>query len=210
MTSSDIGLPPPEVVTSESLETETAEEGKFEWFTTSAPACRAPCTISSQPSENDLVKFMLQTTSNSNPPTAPSPSEASAARFASEVFDWGSDDTLAGSSSATPFDDFEFLESSDPILPDAAQPLSNNYSFDYSSLGMDGLGGLEDVGAEFGIGEFWQSVKPLMEQSTLVSGCVPGTDVGASGGEFTGEVAGGGGGDKLASGMVDLFGGCLV
>jgi hypothetical protein len=209
MTSSDIGLPPPGVVTSESSETETAEEGKFEWFTVSTPACHPPSTTNSQPSGNDLVNFMLQTSSNSNPPTAPSPSEASAAKFASEIFDWGSDDTLAGSSSATPFDDFEFLDSSDPILPDATQPLSTSFCFDYGSLGMDSLGGLGDVGAEFGIGEFWQSVKPLMEQSSLVSGCAPGTDVGASEGEPVGEVAGGDG-YKLASGVVDLFGGCLV
>jgi len=210
MTSSDIELPPPEVVTSESSETETAEEGKFEWFTISTPACNPPCTTNSQQSENDLVNFMLQTTSNFNPPTAPSPSEALAAKFASEVFDWGSDDTLAGSSSATtPFDDFEFLEGSDPILPDATQPLSTSFGFDYGSLGMDSLGGLGNVGAEFGIGEFWQSVKPLMEQNPLISSCVPGMDVGVSEGEFAGEVAGGDGG-KLASGMVDLFGGCLV
>jgi len=209
MTSSDIGLPPPGVVTSENSETETTEEGKFEWFTTAIPACHPPSTTNPRPGENDLVNFMLQTTSNSNPPTAPSPSEASAARFASEVFDWGSDDTLAGSSSATPFDDFEFLESSDPLLPDATQPLSTNFGFDYGSLGMNSLGGLGDVGAEFGIGEFWQSVKPLMEQSNLVPGCVPGTDVVVSEGESVGEVAGGEG-YKLASGMVDLFGGCLV
>jgi len=202
MTSSDMDLPPPGVVTSESSENETTEGGKFEWFTTSTPACHPPSTTNSQPSDNDFVDFMLQVTSTSNPPTAPSPSEASAAKFASEVFDWGSDDTLAaGSSSATPFDGFEFLGSSDPISPDVTKPFSTSLDFDYSSLGMDSLGGLGDVGAEFGIGEFWQSVKPLMEQS-------PGTDADVSGGSV-GEVTGGDG-VKLAGGMVDLFGGCLV
>ena len=209
MTSSDVGLPPPEVVTSESSETEAAEEGKFEWFTASTLACHPPSTANSQPSENDFADFMLQVTSSSRPPTAPSPSDVSAAKFASEIFDWGSDDTLAGSSSATPFDDFEFLEDSDPILPDVAQPLPVNLGFDYGSLGMDNLGGLADVGAEFGIGEFWQSVKPLMEQNSLVSGGTPGVDAGISEGGSVGEVTGGGG-VKLASGMVDLFGGCLV
>lgn len=208
MTSSDVGLPPPEVVTSENSDAEGAEGGKFEWFMMSTPACHPPPTTNSQPGENDFVDFMLQATSNPRPPTAPSPSETSAAKFASEIFDWGSDDTLAGSSSVAPFDDFEFLENSDPILPDVTQPLSPNLDFDYGSLGIDGLGGLGDVGAEFGIGEFWQSVKPLMEQSSLVSGGAPGTDAGASGGLV--EEVSGSGGNKLANGMVDLFGGCLV
>ena len=208
-TSSDMDLPPPEAKTSESSETETTEEGKFEWFATSTPACHPPSTTDSQPSDDDFVDFMLQVTSTSNPPTAPSPSEASAAKFASEVFDWGSDDTLAGSSSATPFDDFGFLGSSDPILPDVTKPLSTGLGFDYSSLGMDGLAGLGDVGVEFGIGEFWQSVKPLIEQSSLVSGgAAHGTNADASEGSV-GEVTGGDG-VKLANGMVDLFGGCLV
>jgi len=73
---------------------------------------------------------------------------------------------------------------------------------------MDTLGGLGDVGAELGLGEFWRSVKPLMEQSSLATDGAPGADVGTGGGSVE-EVAGGGG-DKLASGMVDLFGGCLV
>ena len=207
-TSSDMDPPPPGVVTSESSEAETAEEAKFEWFTTSTPACHPPSTTNSQQSDNDFVDFILQATSNSHhPPTAPSPSEASAAKFVSEIFDWGSDDTLAGSSSATPFDDFEFLENSDPTSSDVTQPLSTNLDFDYSSLGMDGLGGLGDVGAEFGIGEFWQSVKPLIQQSSLGSGGAPGADVGASGAEL---VVTGGEGNKLASGVADLFGGCLV
>jgi len=202
ITSSDVNLPLPEVVTSEGSDNEAAEEGKFEWFTTSTPACHPPSTTNFQPGDNDFVNFMLQVaSSNSNPPTAPSPSEASAAKFASEIFDWGSDDTLAGSSSATPFDEFEFLESSDRVLPGVTQPLSTNLGFDF------GLGGLGDVGAEFGIGEFWQSVKPLIEQSSLVSDA-PRLDAGI-GGDSIGEVTGGGD-DKLANGMVDLFGGCLV
>jgi len=209
MTSSDMDLPPPEVVTSEGSETETNEVGKFEWFTTSNPACHPPPTMNSQSGDNDFVNFMLQAaSSNSHPPTATSPSEASAAKFASEIFDWGSDDTLAGSSSATPFDDFEFLEGSGPILPNVTQQLSNDLGFDYSSLGIDGLGGLGDVGGEFGIGEFWQSVKPLMEQSSLVTDGAPGVGAGTGGGSV-GEVMGGNG-DKLASGVVDLFAGCLV
>ena len=207
--SSDVNLPPPEVVTSEGSESETTEEGKFEWFTTSTPACPPPSTTESRTSDNDFVNFMLQaTSSSSHPPSAPSPSEASAAKFASEIFDWGSDDTLAGSSSSTPFDDFQFLGSSDPILPDVAQPLSASLGFDYGSLGMDSLGGLGDVGAELGLGEFWRSVKPLMEQSSLVTDGAPGADAGAGRGSVV-EVTEGGG-DKLASGMVDLFGGCLV
>ena len=209
ISSSDVNLPPPEVVTSESSETETTEEGKFEWFTTSTPPCPPPSTTDSQSSDNDFVNFMLQATSSgSHPPSAVSPSEASAAKFASEIFDWGSDDTLAGSSSSTPFDDFQFLESSDPILPDVTQPLSTSLGFDYGSLGMDSLGGLGDVGAELGLGEFWRSVKPLMEQSSLVADGGPGVDTGA-GRALVAEVTGGDG-DKLASGMVDLFGGCLV
>jgi len=204
MTSSDMDLPPPGVVTSEGSETETKEAGKFEWFTTSNPTCPPPPITNPQPGDNDFVNFMLQaTSSNSHPPTAPSPSEASAAKFASEIFDWGSDDTLAGSSSATPFDDFEFLESSGPVSSDVTQQLSNELGFDYGSLGMDSLGELGDVGGEFGIGEFWQSVKPLMEQSSLVTDGAPGVDAGIG-------VVTGGGGDKLASGVVDLFGGCLV
>ena len=103
--------------------------------------------------------------SSSPPPSAPSPSETSAAKFASDIFDWGSDDTLADSSSASPYDDFQFLGSSDPALPNVTHPLSTDLDFDYRLLGTDDLGGLGDVGAEFGIGEFWQSVKPLMEQS---------------------------------------------
>ena len=209
MTSSDVGLPPPEVVTSESSETEGVDGVKFEWFAMSTPVCHPPPTRNSRSGENDFMNFMLQATSNPRPPTAPSPSEASAAKFASEIFDWGSDDTLAGSSSATPFDDFEFLENSDPILPDVTQSLPANAGFDYGSLGMDGLGGLGDVGAEFGIGEFWQSVKPLMEQGSSAPGSASGIDADASGGGPMGEVIGNGG-DKLASGMVDLFGGCLV
>ena len=207
--SSDVNLPPPEVATSEGSDTETTGEGKFEWFTTSTPACPPPSTTDSRSSDNDFVNFMLQATSSSSyPPSAPSPSEASAAKFASEIFDWGSDDTLAGSSSATPFDDFQFLGSSDPILPGVTQPLSTSLGFDYGSLGMDSLGGLGDVGAELGLGEFWQSVKPLMEQSSLVSDGAPGADAGVGRGFV--EEATGGDGDKLASGMVDLFGGCLV
>ena len=46
-------------------------------------------------------------------------------------------------------------------------------------LGTDDLGGLGDVGVEFGIGEFWQSVKLLMKQSPLVTDGTPGADVGA-------------------------------
>ena len=207
MTSSDMDLPPPGVVTSEGSETEATEGGKLGVSATTTHACNPPSTKDSQPSENDFVNFMLQaTSSNSHPPTASSPSQASAAKFAAEIFDWGSDDTLAGSSSATPFDDFEFLDSSDPMLQGVTQPLSNNLGFDYGSFGMDGLGGLEDVGAEFGIGEFWQSVKPLMEQSSLVTDGAPGAGAGTEG---SGEVRIGEG-DKLASGMVDLFGGCLV
>ena len=208
MTSSDAGLPPPEVVTSETSETEGADGGKFEWFTMSTPVCHPPSARNSQPGENDFMHFMLQAPSNPHPPTAPSPSEASAAKFVSEIFDWGSDDTLAGSS-VTPFDDFEFLENSDPMLPDVTQPLPADLGFDYGSLGVDGLGGLGDVGAEFGIGEFWQSVKPLMEQGSLTPGNASGADADASEGGPVGGVAGSGG-DKLASGMVDLFGGCLV
>ena len=202
--SSDINLHP-EVGTSKGLETETTEEGKFEWFTTSTPARPPPSTTNFQSSDNDFVDFMLRaTSSNPHPPSAPSPSEASAAKFASDVFDWGSDDTLADPSSATPYDDFQFLGSSNPVLPDVTRPLSTNMGFDYGSLGMDNLGGLGDVGAEFGLGEFWQSVKPLMEQSSLVPDDAPRTDPGMV------EEVTEGGGDKLASGMVDLFGGCLV
>ena len=61
---------------------------------------------------------------------------------------------------------------------------------------------------EFGIGEFWQSVKLLMEQSPLVMDGTPGADAGAIRGSA--EKVTGGDGDKLASGKVDLFGGCLV
>ena len=199
MTSSDMDLPQPGVVTSENLEGIT-EERKGE----STPGCHPPSTTDFQSSDNDFVNFMLQTTSsNSHPPTALSPSRAMAAKFASDVFDWGSDDTLAGSSSATPFDDFEFLDNSS-----LTQPLSTNLGFDYSSLEMDSLGGLGDVGAEFGIGEFWQSVKPLMELSSPITDGTPEVDTGAGGG--SGEEAKVGDGDKLANGMVDLFGGCLV
>jgi hypothetical protein len=187
ITSSDMDLLPPDAVASENSED---EGGKFELPVTSTTNFE---------SSDDFVKFMLQATSN--PPAAPSPSQASAAKFVSEIFDWGSDDTLAGSSSATPFDDFEFLEGSNN-----PQPLSSTLSFDYNSLGMGSLEGLGDVGAEFRIGEFWQSVKPLMEQSSLVKGGASGTDVGGgSAGEQRVDS-----GDKLANGMVDLFGGCLV
>ena len=89
-----------------------------------------------------------------------------------------------------------------------SHPLSTDLGFDYRSLGTDDPGGLGDVGTEFGIGEFWQSVKPLMEQSPLVTDGTPGADVGARRGSA--EKVTGGDGDKLASGMVDLFGGCLV
>ena len=184
------------------------KEGKFEWFATSTPAHPPPSTTNFRPSDNDFVNFMLQATSSSHPPSAPSPSETSAAKFASDIFDWGSDDTLADPSSATPYDDFQFLGSSDPALPNVTQPLSTDLGFDYRSLGTDDLGGLGDVGAEFGIGEFWQSVKPLMEQSPLVMDGTPGADAGARRGSA--EKVTGGDGDKLASGMVDLFGGCLV
>ena len=85
---------------------------------------------------------------------------------------------------------------------------STDLGFDYRSLGTDDLGGLGDVGAELGIGEFWQSVKPLMEQSPLVTDGDPRADAGARGGSV--EKVTGGNDDKLASGMVDLFGGCLV
>ena len=51
-------------------------------------------------------------------------------------------------------------------------------------------------------------MKPLMEQSPLVTDGTPGADVGARRGSV--EEVTGGDGDKLASGMVDLFGGCLV
>ena len=209
ISSSDVNLPPPEVMTSEGSETETTEEGEFEWFATSAPTCPPPSMTSSRPSDNDFMDFMLQSTS-SNPhvPSAPSPSEASAAKFASEIFDWGSDDTLADSSSESPFDDFQFLGSSDPSLPDVTQSLSANLGFDYGSLGMDSLGGLGDVGEELGLGEFWRSVKPLMEQSSLGTDGASGVNGGAGRGSV--EDLAGGDGDKLASGMVDLFGGCLV
>jgi len=151
---------------------------------------------------------MLQATSSGLHP--PSPSEDSAAKFASEIFDWGSDDTLAGSSSATPFDDFQFIGSSDPILPDVTQPLSTSLGFDCETLGVDSLRGLGDVGAELGLGEFWRSVKPLMEQSSLVTDGTSGADAGVGGGPPNLEEAPGDGSDKLASGMVDLFAGCLV
>ena len=204
MTSSDMDLPPPEVVIPESSENEITEATKSELPTTSTLACHPPSTTNFQPTDNDFMDFMLQATSlNSHPPTAPSPSQASAAKFASEIFDWGSDDTLAGSSSATPFDDFEFLENSG-----LTQPISSGLGFDYGSLSMDDLGGLGDVGAEFEIGEFWQSVKPLMGQDPSVTDGAPGTNGG------TGEGLGGdikvGDGNKLAGEMVDLFGGCLV
>ncbi|KAF9783780.1 hypothetical protein BJ322DRAFT_1067089 [Thelephora terrestris] len=198
MTSSDVDLPQPEVVTSD---TETTKGRKSELAVTSTPECRPPPTTDFQSSDNDFVDFMLQTTSsNSQPPTAPSPSGA---KFASEIFDWGSDDTLAGSSSATPFDDFEFLDNSS-----LTQPLSASLGFDYGSLGVGGLGGLGDAGAEFEIGEFWQSVKPLMELGPLATNGT--SEAGAGAGRVPGEEAKGGDGDKLASGMVDLFGGCLV
>lgn len=199
MTSSDMDLPPPEVTTSENSEAEMTE-GKPEPPTTSTLACHSLSTANTQTTDNDFMNFMLQATSlDSHPPNAASPSPASAAKFASEIFDWGSDDTLAG----TPFDDFEFLEGSD-----LTQPLSSDLGFDYDSLGMDSLGGLGDVGAEFGVGEFWQSVKPLMGQTSLVTAGASGTGEGTGGGSV-GEVKIGDG-DKLASGMVDLFGGCLV
>ena len=47
-----------------------------------------------------------------------------------------------------------------------------------------------------------------MEQSPLVTDGTPRADVGARRGSV--EKVTGGDGDKLASGMVDLFGGCLV
>ena len=204
MTSSDMDLHPPEVVTSENSETELTGEGKSEPPTTSTLACHPPSTTNFQSTDNDFMNFMLQATSlNSHPPTSASPSQVSAAKFASEIFDWGSDDTLAGSSSATPFDDFEFLDSSG-----LTQQLPNSLGFDYGSMGIDSLGGLGDVGAEFGIGEFWQSVKPLIGQSSLVADGASGTDEGTGGGSV-GD-AKGGESDKLASEMVDLFGGCLV
>ena len=200
MTSSDMDFHRPEVVTSESSGIVKTEEQKPKRPTTSALACHH---TNFQPTDNDFMNFMLQGTSlSSHPPTALSPSPTSAAKFASEIFDWGSDDTLANSSSSTPFDDFEFLEN-----PDLNQPLSSNLDFDYGSLGMGNLGGLGDVGAEFGIGEFWQSVKSLMGQGPSVMDGASGTHEGAGG--SVGEVKVGDGG-KLASEMVDLFGGCLV
>jgi hypothetical protein len=203
MTSSDMDLPPPGVVTFENPDTEITE-AKSEPPTTSTLACHPSSTTNFQSTENDFMNFMLQATSlDSHPPTAPSTSPASAAKFASEIFDWGSDDTLAGSSSATPFDDFRFLEGAG-----LTQPLSSNLGFDYGSLDMDNLGGLGDVGAEFGIGEFWQSVKPLMGQSSLDTEGASVTD-GDVGGGSEGEMKVGDGA-KLASEMVDLFGGCLV
>ena len=202
MTSSDIDLPPPGVVTTESSDPEITEEAKFELPATSTLACHPASTTNFQSTENDFMNFMFQATAlDSHPPTAPSPSQVSAAKFASEIFDWGSDDTLAGSSSATPFDDFEFLEGTD-----LTQPLSSSLGFDYGSLGMDNLGGLGDVGAEFGIGEFWQSVKPLMGQDPLVVDSASGT---GQGGDSVAEEKSGDGA-KLANEMVDLFGGCLV
>ena len=208
ITSSDVDLPPPGITTSGGSEIEMAREGKFEWFATSTPAHPPPSSTNFHSSDNDFVNFMLQATSSDiHPPSAPSPSEASAAKFASDIFDWSSDDTLADSSSATPYDDFHSLEA-----PTRRYRMSHNRStdlgFDYRSLGTDDLGGLGDVGAEFGIGEFWQSVKPLMEQSPLVTDGDPRADAGARGGSV--EKVTGGNDDKLASGMVDLFGGCLV
>ena len=204
MTSSDMDLPPPEVVAAECSEAEITGEGKSESPRTSTLACHPPAKTNLRSPENDFMDFMLQATSlDPHPPTAPSPSQASAAKFASEIFDWGSDDTLAGSSSATPFGDFEFLGSSD-----LTRPLSSSLGFDYGPLSMDNLGGLGDVGEEFGIGEFWQSVKPLIGQSPLIMDGASGVSE-ETGGGSVGEVKVGNG-DKLASEMVDLFGGCLV
>ena len=199
MASSDMDFSPPKAVTAGRSKAEIAE-GKYKPPTASTLACHPQSKTNFQ-STDDFMNFMLQATSH--PPTAPSPSQVSAAKFASEIFDWGSDDTLAGSSSATPFDDFEFLENSDPT-----QPLSSHLCFDYGSLGIDNLGGLGDVGAEFGIGEFWQSVKPLMGQNPRVTDGTPGADEDTGGGPVG--VVKVGEGDKLASEMVDLFGGCLV
>ena len=176
--SSDVDLPPPGITTSGGSEIEMAREGKFEWFATSTPAHPPLSSTNFHSSDNDFVNFMLQATSSDiHPPSAPSPSEASAAKFASDIFDWGSNDTLANSLSVTPYNDFQFLGSSNLVLLNVIQPLSTGLGFDYRLLGTDDLGGLGDVGAEFGIGEFWQSVRPLMEQSPLVMDGTPGADV---------------------------------
>ena len=68
-----------------------------------------------------------------------------------EIFDWGLDDALAGrSSSATPFEDFEFLWCSGTTQ----SPSTSNLSFDYDLFGIDSLRGLGGIRTESGIGEF--------------------------------------------------------
>ena len=114
-----------------------------------------PSSTNFRPSDNDFVNFMPQATSSDiHLPSAPSPSEASAAKFASDIFDWGSDDTLADSSSATPYNDFQFLGSSDPVLPNVIQPLSTDLCFDYRCWGQMILGGWEMLGWSLGLESF--------------------------------------------------------
>ena len=142
------------------------------------------------PTKQQLCKFHSSSHLELPSPPASSSLEVSAAKFALDIFNWGLDNTLTESSSATPYDDFQFLSSSGPVLPDISQLLSTDLTSDYGLFG--------NVGAEFGIGGFWQRVKPLMEQSPLVMNGAPGADADARQGSL--EKVIGGEGDRLARG----------